>query len=134
MAYMVEISKNVFVPEDPSKRCTNYPTDVFQSYKECDNRFMSNLLSRVSPDLVPIWLTDDMDNVSSLLVDTNGEFGRCKCCPTRFIFTQVSSMTCLTEVKVRNAFCLVSQRTQKPSFLTNMQVKPLTSTSPFHPR
>ena len=59
MAYMVEISRNIFVEEDPSKRCTNYPTDVFQSYKECDNWYMRNLLSKVSPDLVPIWLADD---------------------------------------------------------------------------
>ena len=79
MAYMVEIARNVFVEEDPSKRCTNYPTDVFQSYKECDNWYMRNLLSKVSPDLVPIWLTDDMENVSTLLFDTNGEFGRYSC-------------------------------------------------------
>ena len=79
MAYMVEIARNVFVEEDPSKRCTNYPTDVFQSYKECDNWYMRNLLSKVSPDLVPIWLTDDMENVSTLLFDTNGEFGRYRC-------------------------------------------------------
>ena len=77
MAYIVEISRNVFVEEDPSKRCTNYPTTVFQSYKECDDWFMRSLLSKVSPDLIPIWLTDDMGNVSTLLFDALGEFGGC---------------------------------------------------------
>ena len=79
MAYMVEISRNIFVEEDPSERCTNYPTDVLESYKECDNWYMRNLLSKVSPDLVPIWLADDMENVSALLFDMNGEFGRYSC-------------------------------------------------------
>ena len=75
MAYMVEMSKNVFVKEDPSKRCTDYPTDKFKSYKECDDQFMRKLLADVSPDLLPIWLTDNVENASSLVVDTSGDFG-----------------------------------------------------------
>ena len=36
---------------------------------------MKKLLADVSPDLLPIWLTDDVENASSLVVDTNGDFG-----------------------------------------------------------
>ena len=75
MAYMVEISRNVFVKEDPSKRCTEYPTDTFESYKECDDHFMRQLLEDISPDLLPVWLTDDPDSATTLSID-NGNFSK----------------------------------------------------------
>ena len=77
-AYMVEISKNVFVKEDPSKRCTEYPTDKFESYKECDDHFMRQLLDDISPDLLPVWLTDDLDSVTTFSID-NGSTSISKC-------------------------------------------------------
>ena len=75
MAYMVEISKTLFVKEDPSKRCTDYPTEKFETYKECDNLYMRGLLDKISPELVPIWLTEDINDVSSSLFDAQGDFG-----------------------------------------------------------
>ena len=75
MAYMVEISKTLFVKEDPSKRCTDYPTEKFETYKECDNLYMRGLLDKISPELVPIWLNKDINDVSSSLFDAQGDFG-----------------------------------------------------------
>ena len=75
MAYMVEISKTLFVKEDPSKRCTDYPTEKFETYKECDNLYMRGLLDKISPELVPIWLTEDINDASSSLFDAQGDFG-----------------------------------------------------------
>ena len=35
--FIVKIKKNVFVEEDPSKTCRNYPNPDFVSYQECDS-------------------------------------------------------------------------------------------------
>ena len=75
MAYMVEISSNVFVKEDPSKRCTEYPTDKFESYKECDDHFMKQVLEDLSPDFLPVWLTDNPDKATTFSID-NGNFSK----------------------------------------------------------
>ena len=37
--YLMRIKKNVFVEEDPSKNCRNYPNPNFASYKECDYKY-----------------------------------------------------------------------------------------------
>ena len=35
-------AKTVFVEEDPSQTCRNYPTSEFESYSECDDKYMKN--------------------------------------------------------------------------------------------
>ena len=65
-AYVVEVRENVYVEEDASKNCRNYPTPEFASYRECDDQFMKDFISTFDPpDLIPIWLTDDLRNVTS---------------------------------------------------------------------
>ena len=65
--YIVRINKDVFVEEDPSKTCRNYPNANFASYKDCDDQFMRDKLEEVAPgmDLTPPWLADSLDNVTS---------------------------------------------------------------------
>ena len=55
--YAVEISKNVYLEEDKSKNCQNYPNPDFGSYKECDEQYMRDICN--SFNLAPIWLYDD---------------------------------------------------------------------------
>ena len=59
--YIVKIKKNVFVEEDRSKNCRNYPNQDFVSYKVCDFQYMKNRVKELTPklDLIPPWLTDD---------------------------------------------------------------------------
>ena len=69
-AYMVDISQRVFVEEDPTNTCRDYPNQEYLSYQECDDHFVKNLL----PGLTPVWLTGDFAEVSKqVLHGTYGE-------------------------------------------------------------
>ena len=73
VAYMVEISQRIFVEEDRSHICQNYPTSDFASYSQCDDAFMRDLI----PDTItPIWLADNISEVSTQVYDENGTFGK----------------------------------------------------------
>ena len=60
--YAVEISKNVYLEEDKSKNCKNYPNPDFVSYMECDEQYMKDICN--SFNLAPIWLYDDFQKVT----------------------------------------------------------------------
>ena len=66
-SFIVKIKKNVFVEEDRTKNCRNYPNHDFDSYKNCDFQFMKNKVKEIAPgmNLMPPWLTDDLNNVTS---------------------------------------------------------------------
>ena len=64
--YAVEISKNVYLEEDKSKKCADYPNSDFDSYMECDDRYMKNICQRVQ--LAPIWLLDDFSHATTKAV------------------------------------------------------------------
>ena len=76
VSYMVEISQRVYVEEDPSKRCKNYPTAKFLSYKDCDDSFVSGIITKDVPGLVPIWQNDDLAKVSSQVIVDDLKIGR----------------------------------------------------------
>ena len=61
-AYMVDINQRVFVEEDPSSNCRDYPNQEYQSYQECDNQFMRKTLPA---ELTPIWITDHVDSITT---------------------------------------------------------------------
>ena len=69
VAYMVDISQRVFVEEDPTNTCRDYPNQEYLSYQECDDHFVKNLL----PGLTPIWLTEDFAKVSKQA--SHGKYG-----------------------------------------------------------
>ena len=63
--YTVKISRNIFVPEDQTKNCAVYPNPVFESYSDCDEEFMRNVIASFDPpDLVPVWLAENFENVT----------------------------------------------------------------------
>ena len=70
--YIMRIKKNIFVEEDPSKNCRNYPNSDFASYKECDYEYMREKVKEDFPglSLTPPWLTEDLDNVTIAPVPT----------------------------------------------------------------
>ena len=71
--YAVEISKNVYLEEDKSKNCRNYPNAEFASYMECDEQHMKNICE--SMYLAPIWLYDDFKQVTKMaIVNDPGRF------------------------------------------------------------
>ena len=80
--YIVKIKKFVNVEEDPGKICRNYPNDDFQSFEDCDSNFMRKRVKEISPnrDLIPPWLTDDLDKVTvkpvALTIDQLTQLGK----------------------------------------------------------
>ena len=61
--YAVEISKNVYLEEDKSKKCRDYPNSEYASYMECDDQFMKGICKRV--ELAPIWLLDNISQATT---------------------------------------------------------------------
>ena len=62
--YIARLKKSVFVEEDPSKRCRNYPNSDFASYRECDLKYLRDNVNQFGLDLTPPWLSDDLKKVS----------------------------------------------------------------------
>ena len=65
--FVVKIKKTVFVEEDPSQTCRNYPTSEFESYTECDDKYMKKKIEEIAPgkNLTPVWMTENLDTVTS---------------------------------------------------------------------
>jgi hypothetical protein len=63
--YNLKIEKNVFVEEDTTKRCMNYPNAKFASYSNCTDKELKDKMASTYPGLVPIWLADDVDQVTA---------------------------------------------------------------------
>ena len=61
--YIMKIKKNVFVEEDRTKNCRIYPNLDFESFKDCDLQYMRTKVKEMN--LMPPWLTDDLDNVTT---------------------------------------------------------------------
>ena len=60
--YGIEISENVYVEEDPSKDCRDYPNEEYESFADCDNQYVRNVCKK--HDINPVWLTNDFANVT----------------------------------------------------------------------
>ena len=67
-AYIVDISQRVFVEEDPTNTCRNYPNEEYLSYQECDDQFLRDHLPA---GLMPVWMTEDFADVSTQVYDQN---------------------------------------------------------------
>ena len=63
--YSIKIKQNHFLEEDPAQECRNYPNSDFESYKDCDDEMSKRHLANKTPGVVPVWLTDDMESVST---------------------------------------------------------------------
>ena len=54
--YMVELSEEVFMKDDLTKNCTDYPNDQYKSYDDCDLHYgLSRLSEETGPDFLPLW-------------------------------------------------------------------------------
>ena len=63
--YAVKFEQKIFVEEDPSVVCAEYPTERYQSFEECDSEYMKKTLQKYFPaNFTPIWAVDSMDSVT----------------------------------------------------------------------
>ena len=58
----IKIRESTFAEDDISKNCVNYPHEKYESFKDCDDDFIA---TKVPPGLVPIWLNNNTDNVTT---------------------------------------------------------------------
>ena len=78
--FYVELTQEIFVEEDPTKNCTNYPNNEHKTYNECDRRSaLSALKQKISPKFYPYWAAPS-NNFSSVtkepvFIDTSTNMG-----------------------------------------------------------
>ena len=60
--YSISFAKNIFVEEDLSKNCMDYPNRKFETYKRCEDTYIHKFFS--THQLNPIWAPDLSKNIS----------------------------------------------------------------------
>ena len=65
LEFRVKIKKKVFFEGEPGSACHNYPNSEFESYGDCDHKFMKTSVEEISPGLVPVWMTEDLSKVTT---------------------------------------------------------------------
>ena len=74
LRYVVTLKQNIYVEEDESKGCKNYPFNGFADYGSCDEDFVSRSLREVGPPhFVPFWATKNWSLVTNLTVLSHEE-------------------------------------------------------------
>ena len=65
--FRVKIKKRVFMEGEPGTTCRNYPNSDFQSYRECDDKYMRTKVDEVAPglNLMPVWMTEDLSKATT---------------------------------------------------------------------
>ena len=58
------MSKTIFLEEDVTKKCVDYPHGSFANYGQCDDQFVTE---NIPPGLVPIWTVNEMQNVTKFM-------------------------------------------------------------------
>ena len=66
-SFMVKLIQHRFVEADNIENCAIYPTKDHHTYNDCDKVYINNVLSTYSPHLVPVWSTQNMEEVSRLI-------------------------------------------------------------------
>ena len=61
---IIRVSQNIFIEEDESKKCRNYPNSNFDSYRDCDEQFLYREI-KSKYNVVPFWTAYDLNEVTS---------------------------------------------------------------------
>ena len=73
-SYIVKTQEVVFVEEDESKDCKDYPNSEFQSFGDCEDQGSKDFLAKQFPNIIPVWLMDNIENVTTGAVIPDGNF------------------------------------------------------------
>ena len=63
--YFLTISQMIHLETDSGINCTNYPTKIYSSYRECDETFVYKRMKNVYK-IMPFWAVDDLNKVTNL--------------------------------------------------------------------
>ena len=70
--FAVKFHQNMFVENDPGKRCNNYNTN---SYDDCDADFIKTILEKNYPaGFLPVWASEDSLDVTKYIFSSNKSF------------------------------------------------------------
>ena len=64
-------SQEEYSPEDPANPCTNYPTEKYSSYADCDDEFVRRSLP---PGLKPFWAVDNISEATNSFTMNSDEY------------------------------------------------------------
>ena len=62
--YIVEFSQNVFVEEDPSVQCKNYPSEDFDTFDDCDKEMMQSWVIE-KYNFLPFFMAKEESNATA---------------------------------------------------------------------
>ena len=65
----LRIKQNHYSDQDKSANCINYPNMRFQSFKDCDEYFITEEMKKF--DVMPYWATDDKTKITRSKYDFN---------------------------------------------------------------
>ena len=74
--FEIKLHGNEFVEGIPGDDCSNYLDENFDSYKECDDDYLKKELNRIAPEVLPIWLTENLSLATpqKILTNSDGRF------------------------------------------------------------
>ena len=73
-SYIVKTQEVIYVEEDKSKDCKDYPNSEFQSFGDCEDQGSKDFLAKKFPNIIPVWLMDNIENVTTGAVIPDGNF------------------------------------------------------------
>ena len=73
-SYIVKTQEVIYVEEDESKDCKDYPNSEFQSFGDCEDKGSKDFLAKKFPNIIPVWLMDNIENVTTGAVIPDGNF------------------------------------------------------------
>ena len=62
---VVRISQEIYSPEDNTAKCQNYPNGIYESYNDCDQSLVNDIMKN-SFNISPFWSTKNLDSVTKL--------------------------------------------------------------------
>ena len=73
-SFTSELTQEIFVEEDESKECKNYPNSNYSSYNECDQEYIREKISAfIGPSFTPLWAATGNRNATEKAVLTPEE-------------------------------------------------------------
>ena len=60
---IISLSQKINIKEDKNAKCTNYPNELYQNYKDCDQQFVSAFMEKLN--ITPFWATADLHAVTN---------------------------------------------------------------------
>ena len=66
-SFMIEFSQKKYSQQDTNKNCEVYPTNLYETYKECDKAFVFKTIRDLYP-FTPVWAADDLNQVTKKII------------------------------------------------------------------